>query len=53
MLLAGLNHAPPPAFSYSRTLWTWFAAGGLAPGIGFYLDGLSLAMVVVITVVAF
>jgi NADH-quinone oxidoreductase subunit L len=53
MLLADFVHAPPPTFSYSRTLWTWFAAGGLAPGIGFYLDGLSLAMVAVITVVGF
>jgi NADH-quinone oxidoreductase subunit L len=53
MLLAGFIHAPPPTFSYSRTLWTWFAAGGLAPGIGFYLDGLSLVMVMVITVVGF
>jgi NADH-quinone oxidoreductase subunit L len=53
VLLAGFNHATPPTFSYSRTLWTWFTAGGLAPGIGFYLDGLSFVMVVVITVVAF
>ena len=54
MLLAGFIHAPPPGIiSYSRTLWTWFSAGGLAPGIGFYLDGLSLVMVVVITVVGF
>ncbi len=54
MMLAGFTHARPPGLmSYSRTLWTWFTAGGLAPGIGFYLDGLSLVMVVVITVVGF
>ena len=53
VLLAGFIPASPGRISYSKTLWTWFAAGGLAPGIGFYLDGLSCVMVVVITVVAF
>jgi NADH-quinone oxidoreductase subunit L len=53
MLLAGFVQAPPGGLSYSRTLWTWFTAGGLAPGIGFYLDGLSVVMVVVVTVVGF
>ncbi len=52
-LSAGFIHAPPGGLVYSRTLWTWFAVGGLAPGIGFYLDGLSVVMVVVITVVGF
>ena len=46
-------HAPPPGLSYSLALWTWFDAGGLAPGLGFYLDGLSCLMVAVVTVVAF
>ncbi len=36
MLLAGFIHAPSPGIiTYSRTLWTWFTAGGRAPGIGF------------------
>ena len=43
----------PPGHAITKMLYTWFNAGGLAPSFGFYLDGLSLLMVVVITVVAF
>ena len=53
LVLADFIHAPPAGLAYSRPLWTWFAAGGLACGIGFYLDSLSLVMTAVITVVAF
>ena len=46
--------APPPSGSgIGRVLFPWFDAAGLAPSFGFYLDGLSLLMVVVITFVGF
>jgi NADH-quinone oxidoreductase subunit L len=53
VVLADFIHTPTAGLAYSRPLWTWFAAGGLACGIGFYLDSLSLVMTAVITVVAF
>ena len=39
--------------AYSQTLWTWMSVSGFAPAIGFYLDALSLVMMLVITVVSF
>ncbi len=45
--------APPPGHVYSQTLWTWMRVGGFAPGISFYLDALSLVMILVISVVSF
>ncbi len=38
---------------YSGTLWIWFQAAGLSPGITFYLDSLSLVMIIVVTFVGF
>jgi len=35
------------------TLWTWMSAGEFAPGISFYLDGLSVVMILIITGVGF
>lgn len=34
-------------------LWTWFDVGGLAPGVAFHLDGLTVTMLGVITGVGF
>ncbi|MCL6106361.1 MAG: NADH-quinone oxidoreductase subunit L [Actinobacteria bacterium] len=45
--------APPPGHVYSQTLWTWMHVGGFAPGVSFYLDALSLVMILVISVVSF
>ncbi|MCL4473307.1 MAG: NADH-quinone oxidoreductase subunit L [Actinobacteria bacterium] len=45
--------SPPPGHVYSQTLWTWMQVGGFAPGISFYLDALSLVMIMVITFVSF
>ncbi|MHB8143783.1 MAG: NADH-quinone oxidoreductase subunit L [Thermoleophilia bacterium] len=45
--------APPAGHAYSQTLWTWMRVGSFAPGIAFYLDALSLVMILVITVVSF
>ena len=41
---------PVPA---TITLYTWMDVGGLTPGFSFYLDGLSLIMMFVITGVGF
>ncbi len=38
---------------YSGTLWVWFQAAGLSPRITFYLDSLSLVMIIVVTFVGF
>lgn len=43
----------PPGACFTQTLWTWVHAGSFAPAIGFFLDGLSLVMVLVITIVGF
>ena len=52
-LAAGFISSAPPRHAIAKTLYTWFNAGGLITSIGFYFDGLSLMMVVVITVVGF
>ncbi|WP_242521709.1 NADH-quinone oxidoreductase subunit L [Motiliproteus sp. SC1-56] len=39
--------------TYSQHLWQWFAIGSLQPGFSFYLDGLSLVMLLVVTGVGF
>ncbi len=36
-----------------ETLWTWMAVGGFSPGIAFYVDGLTVVMMSVITGVGF
>ena len=35
------------------TLWTWMAVGNFTPGIAFYIDGLTIVMMSVITGVGF
>jgi NADH-quinone oxidoreductase subunit L len=45
--------APPPDQAYSQTLWTWLQVGNFAPGIAFYLDPVSLVMMIVVTFVGF
>jgi NADH-quinone oxidoreductase subunit L len=45
--------APPPNNAFSQTLWTWMQVGNFSPGISFYLDALSLVMVLVVTIVGF
>jgi len=42
-----------PSHAYSQRVWTWFSSGGLSPGVSLYLDGLSLIMLLVVTVVGF
>ncbi len=42
-----------PESAYSQVLWTWISVGRFTPAIGFYLDALSLVMMLVVTIVGF
>ncbi len=50
---AAFINSPPAGNSYSQVLWQWISVSGFAPAVGFYLDALSLVMVLVVTFVAF
>ena len=54
-ILIGIDFivAPPPEYSYGQVRWTWIDVAGFTPRSGFYLDALSLVMVLVVTVVGF
>jgi NADH-quinone oxidoreductase subunit L len=54
-ILMGMDFiaAPPPGFVFRQEAWSWIAVAGFSPGIGFYLDALSLVMVLVVTVISF
>jgi NADH-quinone oxidoreductase subunit L len=43
--------SPPADNGYSQTLWTWFQLGDFSPGISFYIDSLSVVMMLVVTFV--
>ena len=43
--------SPPAGNCWSQTLWTWFKIGDFSPGIAFYLDSLSVVMMLVVTFV--
>src|SRR6516165_5242979 len=53
LVAASFFSAPPSGNSYTQVLWTWLSVGGFEPQIGFYLDPLSLVMVLVVTFVGF
>ncbi len=53
MLGSGFIGSLPEAPFYRQVLWKWISVTGFEPQIGFYLDALSLLMVVVVTFVAF
>lgn len=38
---------------YTQTLWTWISINGFNPSVSFYLDRVSLVMILVITFVGF
>jgi NADH-quinone oxidoreductase subunit L len=52
-LLAGSSFLAADITAYSQTLWTWISVGDLEVGFTFYLDGVSLVMMYVITGVGF
>jgi NADH-quinone oxidoreductase subunit L len=39
--------------SFQKTLWVWMQVGSLQPGFSFYLDGLSVVMILIISGVGF
>ena len=43
----------PPGHAYTQTLWVWLNTAGFSPAIAFYLDALSLVMMLVVTWVGF
>ncbi|MCL5670792.1 MAG: NADH-quinone oxidoreductase subunit L [Acidobacteria bacterium] len=45
--------SPPPGNHFTQVLWTWMDVGGFHPEISFYLDALSLVMILVVTFVGF
>ena len=53
LVAVGFFSAPPSGNSYTQVLWTWINVAGFEPEIGFYLDQLSLVMVLVVTFVGF
>jgi NADH-quinone oxidoreductase subunit L len=45
--------SPPAGNAYVQHLWTWMSSGGFQPEIAFYLDPVSLLMLLVVTFVSF
>src|ERR1700756_1863104 len=54
-LLIGIKFvlSPPSGNAYVEHLWTWMSSGGFQPEIAFYLDPVSLLMLLVVTFVGF
>ena len=42
-----------PAYHFTQTIWTWMNVGGMEASVAFYLDPLSLVMMLVVTGVGF
>jgi NADH-quinone oxidoreductase subunit L len=53
IVTASFISAPPAGWSYHEVIWQWMSVSGFQADIGFYLDALSVVMVLVITFVAF
>src|SRR5579864_6854151 len=53
IVAAAFVSAPPAGWSFGEVVWQWISVSGFQAGIGFYLDALSVVMVLVITFVAF
>src|SRR5258708_883209 len=54
-LLIGIEFliAPPAGHAYVQPVWTWVSLGGFQPELAFYLDPVSLLMLLVVTFVSF
>jgi NADH-quinone oxidoreductase subunit L len=52
-LLVGLEFIGSQATSYSQNLYTWMSVGTFEAGFSFYLDGVSLVMMFIITGIGF
>ena len=53
LVAADFVRASPAGDAYTEILWTWISVADFQPHIGFYLDALSLVMVLVVTFVGF
>ena len=54
-VLVGLSFvvAPPEGDAFTQSIWTWIDVAGVKPEIAFYLDSLSVIMIMVVGVVGF
>ena len=53
LVAIGFMSAHPVGNTYTQTLWIWLDIAGFRPSVAFYLDALSLVMILVITFVSF
>jgi NADH-quinone oxidoreductase subunit L len=53
LVAVGFLNATPASHAYTQVLWTWIDVAGFRPQIAFYLDALSLVMILVVTFVGF
>ena len=53
IVTAAFISTPPAGWSYHEVIWRWMSVSSFQADIGFYLDALSVVMVLVITFVAF
>src|SRR5690349_20182692 len=53
LIAAEFLSSPSTGSAYTQILWTWIDVGSFHPQIAFYLDALSLVMMLVVTFVSF
>ncbi len=53
LVAAAFINGGPGGLPFSQALWTWLAVDGFVQVFSLYLDGLSLVMILVVSVVAF
>jgi NADH-quinone oxidoreductase subunit L len=53
LISAAFLASQPAGNAYVQHLWTWMSSGGFQPEIAFYLDPVSLLMLLVVTFVGF
>jgi NADH-quinone oxidoreductase subunit L len=53
LIAASFISAPPVGNAFEQHLWTWMESGGFRPEIAFYLDSISVIMLLVVTFVGF
>jgi NADH-quinone oxidoreductase subunit L len=53
LITASFLASPPVGGSYTQVLWQWIAVDSFQPQIAFYLDALSLIMMLVVSFVSF
>jgi NADH-quinone oxidoreductase subunit L len=52
VIVPALNHAEPYGeHGFEMTLWTWIPAGGLTVDVGFHVDALTAALLIVVTTI--